>query len=319
MNRRVLSKYDLITVGEAAGVTVDEAKKYANADDSELNMVFQFEHVGGGENQHPHFGKWDEKKMPLPEWKANLTKWQTQLDGRAWNSLYLSNHDQPRCVSKFGNDSDKYRALSAKMLGTCLHMLQGTPYVYQGEELGMCNAYFDKIEDYRDIESLNAYRDLTENSGVSHEQMMQYLKDVSRDNARTPMQWDASGNAGFTTGTPWIKVNKNYKEVNAEKQVNDPDSVFSYYKQLIRLRHENEIIVYGDYELLEPDSDEVYIYTRHLGNEHLMIMCNFTDHDVDASEDTFERIPADAEKLIGNYKDDAKKTLRPYEAKVYKY
>ena len=319
MNRRVLSKYDLITVGEAAGVTVDEAKKYANADDSELNMVFQFEHVGGGENQHPHFGKWDEKKMPLPEWKANLTKWQTQLDGRAWNSLYLSNHDQPRCVSKFGNDSDKYRALSAKMLGTCLHMLQGTPYVYQGEELGMCNAYFDKIEDYRDIESLNAYRDLTENSGVSHEQMMQYLKDVSRDNARTPMQWDASVNAGFTTGTPWIKVNKNYKEVNAEKQVNDPDSVFSYYKQLIWLRHENEIIVYGDYELLEPDSDEVYIYTRHLGNEHLMIMCNFTDHDVDASEDTFERIPADAEKLIGNYKDDAKKTLRPYEAKVYKY
>ena len=205
------------------------------------------------------------------------------------------------------------------MLGTCLHMLQGTPYVYQGKELGMCNAYFDKIEDYRDIESLNAYRDLTENSGVSHEQMMQYLKDVSRDNARTPMQWDASGNAGFTTGTPWIKVNKNYKEVNAEKQINDPDSVFSYYKQLIRLRHENEIIVYGDYELLEPDSDEVYIYTRHLGNEHLMIMCNFTDHDVDASEDTLERIPADAEKLIGNYKDDAKKTLRPYEAKVYKY
>ena len=316
MNRRVLSKYDLITVGEAAGVTVDEAKKYANADDSELNMVFQFEHVGGGENQHPHFGKWDEKKMPLPEWKANLTKWQTQLDGRAWNSLYLSNHDQPRCVSKFGNDSDKYRALSAKMLGTCLHMLQGTPYVYQGEELGMCNAYFDKIEDYRDIESLNAYRDLTENSGVSHEQMMQYLKDVSRDNARTPMQWDGSEKAGFTDGEPWIKINPNCKEINAASQLDDPDSIFHYYQKLIALRKEKEIIVYGEFEPLCREDDQIFAYMRKLDEERLLTVCNFSEQSAE-----FE-VPAEFEGsrcLITNLDRKVfagKVVLKPYEAFV---
>ena len=319
MNRKVLSKYDLITVGEAAGVTLEEAKKYANADGSELNMVFQFEHVSGSEHEKTHYGKWDGHKMPLPEWKANLSKWQTGLSHEAWNSLYLSNHDQPRSVSRYGNDSEEYRERSAKLLATCLHMMQGTPYVYQGEELGMCNAYFDKLEDYRDIESINAYHELTEQCGVSHEEMMGYLKRISRDNARTPMQWDDSKNAGFTTGTPWLKVNSNYPEVNAKAQVNDTDSVFSYYKKLIRLRHENEIIVYGDYELLEAESEETFIYKRTYENEHLMVLCNFTDHEVSVTDAVMEQIPDGAEKLITNYADDMGRTLRPYEAKVYRY
>ncbi|MST74907.1 alpha-glucosidase [Roseburia sp. MUC/MUC-530-WT-4D] len=319
MNRKVLSKYDLITVGEAAGVTLEEAKKYANADGSELNMVFQFEHVSGSEHEKTHYGKWDGHKMPLPEWKANLSKWQTGLSHEAWNSLYLSNHDQPRSVSRYGNDSEEYRERSAKLLATCLHMMQGTPYVYQGEELGMCNAYFDNLEDYRDIESINAYHELTEQCGVSHEEMMGYLKRISRDNARTPMQWDDSKNAGFTTGTPWLKVNSNYPEVNAKAQVNDPDSVFSYYKKLIRLRHENEIIVYGDYELLEAESEETFIYKRTYENEHLMVLCNFTDHEVSVTDAVMGQIPDGAEKLIANYADDMGQTLRPYEAKVYRY
>lgn len=316
MNRKVLSKYDLITVGEAAGVTLEEAKKYANADGSELNMVFQFEHTGAGKDAHNRYGKWDSDKMPLPEWKATLSKWQMGLADKAWNSLYLSNHDQPRSVSRYGNDSREYREVSAKMLATCLHMMQGTPYVYQGEEIGMTNVYFDKLEDYRDVESFNAYKEMTETFGVSHEEMMGYLKKIGRDNARTPMQWDDSENAGFTTGTPWIRVNPNYLEINAKQQVGNPDSVFSYYKELIRLRHENEVIVYGDYELLEPDNEELFIYTRTLGDEKLVVLCNFTDHDVAIPAAVMAQIPDDAPIMISNYVGNMPAVLRPYEATV---
>lgn len=319
MNRKVLSHYDLITVGEASGVTLEEAKKYASADGSELNMVFQFEHMGGGPEADNRYGKWDSHKMPLPVWKKILSRWQTGLEGKAWNSLFLSNHDQPRSVSWFGNDSEQYREISAKMLGTCLHMMQGTPYVYQGEELGMCNAYFDQLDDYRDIESLNAYKELTETCGVSHEEMMGYLKRISRDNARTPMQWDDSANAGFTTGTPWIKVNSNYPKVNAKQEVSDPDSVFSYYKKLIRLRHENEIIVYGDYKLLAPEDEALFIYTRMLGTQRLMVLCNFTEKEIPIPAEVTEQIPADAQLLIGNYPEQKEKMLQAYEARVYAY
>lgn len=319
MNRKVLSHYDLITVGEASGVTLEEAKKYASADGSELNMVFQFEHMGSGPEADNRYGKWDSHKMPLPVWKKILSRWQTGLEGKAWNSLFLSNHDQPRSVSWFGNDSEQYREISAKMLGTCLHMMQGTPYVYQGEELGMCNAYFDQLDDYRDIESLNAYKELTETCGVSHEEMMGYLKRISRDNARTPMQWDDSANAGFTTGTPWIKVNSNYPKVNAKQEISDPDSVFSYYKKLIRLRHENEIIVYGDYKLLAPENEALFIYTRMLGTQRLMVLCNFTEKEVPIPAEVTEQIPADAQLLIGNYSKQKEKVLQAYEARVYAY
>ena len=319
MNRRVLSRYDLLTVGEASGVTLEEAARYANLDGSELNMVFQFEHVGEGVETHSRFGKWDSERMPLPEWKAIISKWQTGLAGRAWNSVYLSNHDQPRCLSRFGDDSEPYRVASAKLLGTCTHMLQGTPYVYQGEELGMTNAYFEDLSDYRDVESFNAYKELTQTCGVTHEEMMGYLKRIGRDNARTPMQWDASKNAGFTTGTPWIRVNPNYRQINAARQVGQEDSVFTYYQKLIRLRHENPIVVYGDYELLLPEDRNLFVYTRTLDGEQLMVLLNFSSQMQRVPEEVLSRLPEEREVFISNLGDHPVEVLRPWEAVVYRY
>ena len=242
MNREVLSRYDIMTVGETSGVTIEEAQKYAGEAGKELNMVFQFEHVDNGSGD---YGKWTTEKYDFKEFKRIMIKWQEELQGKAWNSLFLGNHDQPRSVSRFGNDNPAYRETSAKMLATCLHMMQGTPYVYQGEELGMTNVYFDKLEDYRDIESINFFTELTESGLMTPEYMMKCLMLRSRDNARTPMQWDDSEQAGFTDGESWIKVNPNYKEINAAQQLKDPNSIFHYYQKLISLRKEKDIIVYG--------------------------------------------------------------------------
>lgn len=309
MNRRVLSHYDLLTVGEAAGVTIEEAQKYANNDGTELGMVFQFEHV---ELVKGPIGKWSDQKPKLRDFRRVMNKWQYELEGKAWNSLFLDNHDQPRVVSRFANDSEQYRVVSAKMIATCLHMLKGTPYVYQGEELGMTNAYFDKLEDYRDIESINAFHQYVDSGLVTAEDMMRYLKEISRDNARTPMQWDDSRNAGFTTGTPWINVNPNYPKINAQAAVADPDSVFHYYQELIRLRHTLPVIVYGKFEGLLEDSETIYAYRRLLNGQVLTVACNFTDQEqaCDLCED-----PA-ARELISNYKTHKTGTLQPYEARV---
>ena len=272
MNRRVLSKYDLMTVGETAGVTLDEAKKYACADGSELDMVFQFEHVGldGGLSD-----KWARRPIDLVELKENLTKWQIGLDGVAWNSLFFCNHDQPRIVSRLGDGSPA----SAKCIATMLHMMQGTPYVYQGEELGMTNCPFGGIENYRDIESINAYHELTESGLRQPEELLDCIAYKSRDNARTPMQWDDSENAGFTTGSPWIMVNPNYRSINAKAELADPDSVFHHYRRLIALRRKSqwsELIVYGRYHLLAPEDKAVYAYTRELDKKELLVVCNLS-------------------------------------------
>lgn len=309
MNRRVLSHYDLLTVGEAAGVTIEEAQKYANNDGTELGMVFQFEHV---DLIRGPIGKWSDQKPKLRDFRRVMNKWQYELEGKAWNSLFLDNHDQPRVVSRFANDSEQYRVVSAKMIATCLHMLKGTPYVYQGEELGMTNAYFDRLEDYRDIESIHAFHQYVDSGLVTAEDMMRYLKEISRDNARTPMQWDDSPNAGFTTGTPWINVNPNYREINARAAVSDPDSVFHYYQELIRLRHTLPIIVYGTFRGLLEDSETIYAYRRLLDGQVLTVACNFTDQEqaCDLCED-----PA-ATELISNYKTHKAGTLQPYEARV---
>ena len=317
MNEKVLSKYRLITVGECPGVNAEQAKKYANIDGSELDMIFQFEHVSGSTLKPCHHGKWDGEAMTMPELRANFTKWQKDLEGCAWNSLFLSNHDQPRCVSRFGNDSEQYRELSAKMLATMTHFQKGTPYVYQGEELGMTNAYMENIADYRDIESLNAYKELTTKENIPAETVMGYIKAVGRDNARTPMQWDASENGGFTSGTPWLQVNKNYKTINAAAQVNDPDSVFAYYKKLIALRHTNEVMVDGVYDVLIPDHPQIYAYTRTLGDKQLLVLCNDSDTNVAIPAEIQEKIHAAKNILIQNYKDTDESTLRPYEAVVY--
>ena len=317
MNEKVLSKYRLITVGECPGVNAEQAKKYANIDGSELDMIFQFEHVSGSALKPCHHGKWDGEAMTMPELRANFTKWQKDLEGCAWNSLFLSNHDQPRCVSRFGNDSEQYRELSAKMLATMTHFQKGTPYVYQGEELGMTNAYMENIADYRDIESLNAYKELTTKENIPAKTVMGYIKAVGRDNARTPMQWDASDNGGFTSGTPWLQVNKNYKTINAAAQVNDPDSVFAYYKKLIALRHTNEVMVNGVYDVLIPDHPQIYAYTRTLGDKQLLVLCNDSDTNVAIPAELQEKIHAAKNILIQNYKDTDESTLRPYEAVVY--
>lgn len=309
MNKRVLSHYDLLTVGEAAGVTIDEAKKYANSDGTELGMVFQFEHVDLVKSP---IGKWTDQKPQLTDFRRVMNKWQYELEGKAWNSLFLDNHDQPRVVSRFGNDSEAYRVISAKMLATCLHMMKGTPYIYQGEELGMTNVYFDKLEDYRDIESINAFHQYVDSGIVKAEDMMRYLKEISRDNARTPMQWDDSKNAGFTDGTPWINVNPNYKEINAKAAVADPNSVFHYYQELIKLRHTLPIIVYGKFQGLLEDSETIYAYNRLLDGQVLTVACNFTDQGQDCT--LFDDLAG--EELISNYKEHKAGKLQPYEARV---
>jgi len=309
MNEKVLSKFDIMTVGETAGVTLDEAKRYANSEGSELNMVFQFEHMNldSGEKF-----KWSTKHIPLVPLKENLTKWQLGLDDVAWNSLYFCNHDQPRIVSRLGDDSDEFRELSAKCIATCLHMMQGTPYVYQGEELGMTNTVFNSVDDFRDLESVNAYRELIESGLYTKEDMFPKIAHKSRDNARTPMPWDTSENAGFTTGTPWLALNLNYNKINVADQLKREDSVFHYYQKLIKLRKEYEIIVYGKYELLLPDDEHIFAYVRTLGNQKLLVVCNFSKTEQKFDFSGYEN----AKVLISNYDGNIseKATLKPYSA-----
>ena len=313
MNREVLSRYDIMTVGETSGVTIEEAQKYAGEAGKELNMVFQFEHVDNGSGD---YGKWTTEKYDFKEFKRIMIKWQEELQGKAWNSLFLGNHDQPRSVSRFGNDNPAYRETSAKMLATCLHMMQGTPYVYQGEELGMTNGYFDKLEDYRDIESINFFTELTEAGFMTPEYMMKCLMLRSRDNARTPMQWDDSAQAGFTDGESWIKVNPNYKEINAAQQLEDPNSIFHYYQKLIRLRKEKDIIVYGEFEPIYRDDEQIFAYIRRQKQEKLLTVCNFSDKN--AEMEISEEFKG-AECLITNLDRtvfEGRIVLKPYEAFV---
>ncbi len=316
MNHRVLSKYDLITVGEAPCTSVEDAQKYTGFDRDELNMVFTFEHMDVDADNGL---KWTDKKPDLVELKKVFSKWQTGLDGVGWNSLYLNNHDQPRMVSRFGDDG-KYWKESAKMLAICLHMMQGTPYIYQGEEIGMKNIEFQSIEECNDIEAINAYKEYTSDGRISPEDMMRYINKKGRDNARTPMQWNDTENAGFTTGTPWFTVNPNYKEVNVAEQEKDPDSILNFYKHLIQMRKEYPIIVYGSYKLLYPDHKTAFVYERMLEDEKLLVACNFSAEELEL-EVPAEFVQKEAELLISNYheaKISEKLVLRPYEARVYR-
>lgn len=314
MNDEVLSHYDVMTVGEMPGSTPEDAIKYTGLNSHELNMVFQFQHVNLSPNPDVRLGKWNDQPVKLPELKVALNRWQKALDGKGWNSLYWNNHDQPRAVSRFGNDDPKYRVLAAKMLGTTLHMMQGTPYVYEGEELGMTNAHFTRIDQYEDLESLNIYREMVKQRKlVDGPTMLKYLANMSRDNARTPMQWDAGKNAGFTAGTPWYRLNANYPEINVDAALKDQTSVFYHYQKLIKLRHQSDLIQYGTFEELDPLDEQVYAYRRHYQGQTLLVMSNFTDQVV--QRDSGQQ-KAD-ELLISNYSDDQGTTLRPYESKVY--
>lgn len=319
MNREVLSKYDIMTVGEMPGATVDQAKLYTGEDRGELNMVFQFEHMDVDSGPG---GKWDVRPWTLKGLRDILHKWQIGLENTGWNSLYLNNHDQPRMVSRFG-DAERYHKESAKMLATLLHTLKGTPYIYQGEELGMTNVKFPSINDYRDIETLNMYREHHIEQGKPEASVMASIYSKGRDNARTPMQWDATANGGFTTGTPWIASNPNYETINAEQALADPDSIFHYYKKLIALRKQHAIMTYGRYELILPEHDEIYAYTRELDGEVWLVILNFF-----GGQPVFglpEHLTHSAREIvIGNYDDvDAAQDirslkLRPYEARVYR-
>ena len=319
MKQQVLAKYDIVTVGETPMVTTEHGVALTDETTGNLNMVFQFEHMSIDEDPNAPLGRRSLFPWHLRDLKRVTTRWQSDLAGKGWNSLYLTNHDQPRSVSRFGNDT-QYRVESAKLLATFLHMLQGTPYIYQGEEIGMTNVPFTTIDDFRDIETLNIYRELAA-EGRDPQAVMELIRAKSRDNARTPMQWDASPQAGFTTGTPWIKVNPNYPQINVEQALSDQDSIFYYYQKLIALRKQLPIMVYGSYDLILDDDAQVYAFTRTLQAEQLLVILNFSQ------QTTTFHIPSampltGLSLLISNYTVDAKEvvqtiTLRPYEARVY--
>lgn len=317
MKQKVLAKYNIMTVGETPGVSPQDALAFVDEENGEFNMLFQFEHM---EVDAGPGGKFDLKPWNLVELKQVMSKWQKGLEGRGWNSLYFENHDQPRSVSRFGNDRE-YHVESAKMLATCLHMMQGTPYVYQGQEIGMTNVRFDSIDDYRDVEILNYYRE-SMIDGKDPKQLLEVIWAKGRDNARTPMQWDDSDNAGFTTGTPWIQVNPNFREINVKRALEDPDSIFRYYQKLIRLRKEYPIVIYGTYDLILEDDEQIFAYTRTLDDEKLLVICNFSE-----ARPIFalpQEISHSSKELwISNYPVDENEdirsiTLKPYEARVYR-
>ena len=336
--RETFSRYDVMTVGETSATSPEDAKLWAGYHTGELNMIFHFDHMGVDNDPNGSLGgKWSYAPYKLTELKRILNDWQTTLEGNAWGSLYWNNHDQPRVVSRFGNDSDEFRTLSAKQLATTLHFMQGTPYIYQGEEIGMTNVKFDSIEDYRDGDSIRFYEDMhVDHKRLSHEEAMQAIYIKGRDNARTPVQWDASANAGFSPEgvTTWINVNPNYPEINAEAVLADEDSIFYHYQQLVALRRGElkDLMVYASFAPVDSvqvphDEDEaVYAYTRTGGadgspaNESLLVISNFTAEEQErdfAVLNEAREAGARVELVSSNYKDDAGSTLRPYEAKVY--
>ncbi len=318
MNKKTFGGKNLLTVGETWGCTPEVAKQYSNPNESELSMIFQFEHILLDQQKGKE--KWDLKPLELLDLKKTLSKWQVELEGTGWNSLFWNNHDVPRVVSRWGNDKE-YRVESAKMFATLLHGMKGTPYIYQGEELGMTNIRFENLEDYRDIETINMYNERRKR-GYRHEDIMMSIYMKGRDNARTPMQWDDNENAGFTSGEPWIKVNPNYKEINAKSQLEDENSIFNYYKKLIKIRKSNPVVVYGKYELILEESEEIFAYTRTLENQILLVICNFKETKTTFMLEKKFEFKA-KELLISNYYADVNDPidnieLRPYEARIYK-
>ncbi len=312
MNQATFGPRNLLTVGETWSATPEIAKLYSSPERNELSMVFQFEHISM--SFHPVEGKWHPLPFDLVKFKQVISKWQTELAHEGWNSLFWNNHDLPRVVSKYG-DPETYRVESAKMLATTLHFLKGTPYIYQGEEIGMTNVKYDSIDEYQDIESLNLYRERTA-AGVSHEAMMEGIYANGRDNARTPMQWNDETNAGFSTGKPWLKVNPNYTTINAEMALNDPNSVFYHYQHLVRLRKELPVMVYGEFNCLFENDPNIFAYTRTLDDQQIIVISNFT-----ANSQTIALPPSIQKEgicLTHNYEPRSvlsdEVTLKPYES-----
>ncbi len=307
LNQKTFGGKNLITVGEAWSANIDNAPLYSNPDGSELSMVFQFEHICLDQKG---WDKWDLAPLPFVKFKQIMNKWQVDLYGKGWNSLFWNNHDLPRIVSRWGNDKE-YRVQSAKMLATLLHGMQGTPYIYQGEEIGMTNIKLD-IDEYDDVEIKNMYKERLA-AGYSKEDIMNSIYAKGRDNARTPMQWDDSENAGFTGGKPWLKVNENYKEINVKNEMNDPDSILNYYKELISLRKNNDIFADGKFKMYLPDDENIFAYERTLGDKKMVVVCNFYGNTID---NPLTEITKDMPMVLSNYGENDG-TLRPYEARMY--
>ena len=318
MNKEVFSKYDSLTVGEMSSTTIDHCIQYTNPDSHELSMTFNFHHL---KVDYPNGEKWSVADFDFLALKRILSTWQVEMHkGGGWNALFWCNHDQPRIVSRYGNDQE-YLSESAKMLATTIHMMQGTPYIYQGEEFGMTNPKFEDISEYRDVESLNIY-ELKKQEGMSESEILAILKEKSRDNSRTPVQWNSEKHAGFTNGTPWINVASNYEYINAENALKDTNSVFYHYQKLIQLRKQHDIITYGDYQLILEDHEDIFAYIRNGEDEKLLVINNFY-----GKETTFE-LPENidvngyrAEVLLSNYNDSetdvSRLSLRPYESIVF--
>ncbi|HDR7771060.1 alpha,alpha-phosphotrehalase [Bacillus cereus group sp. Bc222] len=320
MNRNVFEGKDVITVGEMSSTTIDNCIKYSNPERNELSMTFSFHHL---KVDYPNGDKWTKADFDFIKLKEIMSNWQIEMQkGGGWNALFWCNHDQPRIVSRFGDDKE-YRNESAKMLATAMHMLQGTPYIYQGEEIGMTNPKFESIEQYRDVESLNIY-DIKLEEGLSKEEIIGILKQKSRDNSRTPMQWNEEMNSGFTTSTPWISVAENFKEINVEKALEDKESVFYYYKKLIELRKTYDVITEGEYAILDENDPKIWAYTRTTESEVLLVINNFYGEEITYSVPAHVQLDGmKQEVLLSNYKDSSKDItnldLRPYESIVYRY
>ncbi|MGF1436755.1 alpha,alpha-phosphotrehalase [Bacillus thuringiensis] len=320
MNRNVFEGKDVITVGEMSSTTIDNCIKYSNPERNELSMTFSFHHL---KVDYPNGDKWTKAEFDFIKLKEIMSNWQIEMQkGEGWNALFWCNHDQPRIVSRFGDDG-KYRNESAKMLATAMHMLQGTPYIYQGEEIGMTNPKFESIEQYRDVESLNIY-DIKLKEGLSKEEIIGILKQKSRDNSRTPMQWNEEINSGFTTSTPWISVAENFKEINVEKALEDNESVFYHYQKLIELRKTYDVITEGEYAILDENHPKIWAYTRIVENEVLLVINNFYGEDITYSVPVHVQVDGmKQEVVVSNYKDSSvdinNLNLRPYESIVYRY
>lgn len=320
MNRNVFAGKDVITVGEMSSTTIDHCIKYSNPERNELSMTFSFHHL---KVDYPNGDKWTKADFDFIKLKEIMSSWQIEMQkGGGWNALFWCNHDQPRIVSRFGDDG-KYRNESAKMLATAMHMLQGTPYIYQGEEIGMTNPKFESIEQYRDVESLNIY-DIKLKEGLSKEEIIGILKQKSRDNSRTPMQWNEEMNSGFTTSTPWISAAENFKEINVEKALEDKESVFYHYKKLIELRKTYDVITEGEYAILDKNDPKIWAYTRTTESEVLLVINNFYGEEITYSVPAHVQLDGmKQEVLLSNYKDASKDitklSLRPYESIVYRY
>ncbi|KIE22030.1 oligo-1,6-glucosidase [Vibrio sinaloensis] len=313
MHDKVLKHYDVLTVGETPFTTTLDGRYYSHPDRNEISMIFQFEHVSIDREEHNAV----KKPFDLVQYKEIMTRWQEDLYQKGWNSLYWSNHDQPRTVSRYGCDSAKYRVVSAKMLGTVLHMMSGTPYIYQGEEIGMTNKHFDSIDEFNDLMAKFHYQKMRDR-GVSDADALAFLNDFSRDHARVPVQWNDQLNAGFTSGTPWLPVNDNYSEINAEQAVNDDDSIYHHYRRLIALRQGErygDVIVYGEHQLLDPQDSEVYAYIRSHKGKSLLTIANFSGNSVVRS------YPGSVtQQVINNYPETVESltemALKPYQALV---